>query len=413
MRQEKGRSPGNKLVIPEGKPYGPQRVVCEVFGKRDSNGDPIRAFKCKCIHCGTTKTFLLNNLETGNTKSCKCLRGEPGNKLKISIEQVFGCVSVIEELEKKTFPSGQSQRQFKVRCKCGNEFSITLSNLRREPETCGRKGCRQAWNKGKKTGKPSWNKREIPVGQKVHELTVKSEAPKSNGRTMIECECSCGERVVIPLMKLGRTKSCGHLRNKPSVNREHMPSGKQVGPYIVVAESRRNGEWWVDTHCNRNVAHTMAVRNLRKKAKKNSNDCTICLGKDRSERYRRLRPIANKFNKYLWRAFEYVGLSKTGMETFESLGYTKEDAFKHLSPFLGKPCQMCKIIILNKANSQIDHIEPLCRAKTKADVIRLNQLINLRIVCKECNRKKGGKFNDSIFAQNNHSVMVDISKMIA
>jgi len=42
-------------------------------------------------------------------------------------------------------------------------------------------------------------------------------------------------------------------------------------------------------------------------------------------------------------------------------------------------------------NYEIDHIIPISLAKTENDVIRLNQLNNLRLICKNCNRNKRDK----------------------
>ena len=41
-----------------------------------------------------------------------------------------------------------------------------------------------------------------------------------------------------------------------------------------------------------------------------------------------------------------------------------------------------------KINVQVDHIIPLCKAKTIEDVIKLNHISNLQLLTKEDNKKK-------------------------
>lgn len=396
MRQERAKCPGKKLVILPGKMYTFLRVLREVFTERDSKGNPVRAFDCQC-NCkkGTIDTYLLGNLESGNSKSCGCLRGEPGSKSKVSIGDRFGPIRITRELEERTFACGQSKRQFEGKCECGDIRPYLLGNLKKLKK---RKSCihqRKAPNKGIKTGKPSWNRKEIPVGELFWELTVEGEEPKVNGRTRVRCKCSCGEKAVVDLAKLrnGHTKSCGHLLNRPSVNRKWTIPGEKFGQHTVINEFAQKGEWWVNVYCDHNVPYTMTVRNLRKKGKRNS-DCA-CVAKKVGEWHHLRKPFTNMLNRALRNVLKEGGLSKVVGKAFKLFPYTKQAAFEHLHPFLGEECQECKSVILTLSNSQIDHIKPLCKAKTEAEVIALYRLVNLRMICKDCNHKKGGKFNES------------------
>jgi hypothetical protein len=74
--------------------------------------------------------------------------------------------------------------------------------------------------------------------------------------------------------------------------------------------------------------------------------------------------------------------------TFEYLGYSNMDLFIHLKEFLDKPCIICSTIIVVMNNSNIDHIIPLCIATSENDIVKLNQLSNLRLICKACNAAK-------------------------
>ena len=63
----------------------------------------------------------------------------------------------------------------------------------------------------------------------------------------------------------------------------------------------------------------------------------------------------------------------------------------HLGKWLDRPCEDCsKQLFLE--NSSIDHIKPLSLAKTEGEIIELNQLSNLRLVCRPCNSKKGDRY---------------------
>ncbi len=90
------------------------------------------------------------------------------------------------------------------------------------------------------------------------------------------------------------------------------------------------------------------------------------------------------------KAFHQINMPKSG-PTFELLGYTPEQLCNHLSTYLDKLCQDCGAQVVTLDHFHIDHIIPISTAKTEEDVIRLNQLNNLRLICPECNMKKGAK----------------------
>jgi len=92
----------------------------------------------------------------------------------------------------------------------------------------------------------------------------------------------------------------------------------------------------------------------------------------------------------VYRAFKNLKLIKGG-KTFELLGYTPKELYIHLMSFVNKPCvyNKCNIEeLITVENSQNDHIIPTCIAETKEDIIKLNQLNNLRLIHVECNLKK-------------------------
>lgn len=81
-------------------------------------------------------------------------------------------------------------------------------------------------------------------------------------------------------------------------------------------------------------------------------------------------------------------------KTFEMLKFNPQALNEHLSKYLNKFCMICckKTIALD--NSHIDHVKPTSLAKTEQEIIELNQLSNLRLICSTCNIKKGNKYGE-------------------
>lgn len=80
--------------------------------------------------------------------------------------------------------------------------------------------------------------------------------------------------------------------------------------------------------------------------------------------------------------------------TFKLLGFTPMDVFNALKQYLDKPCIICGVVIIDilSSSSHLDHIIPISVAKTMEDIIRLNQLSNLRLICRTCNIKKSDNY---------------------
>ncbi len=110
----------------------------------------------------------------------------------------------------------------------------------------------------------------------------------------------------------------------------------------------------------------------------------------KSNRKRQTDPVKNfamRVRCSIRKSFNKTGLLKRET-TFEMLGYSNIELHNHLNPYLDKPCECCLNIILDLKCSNIDHIIPMCTAQTEDDVVRLNQLSNLRLICKKCNSDK-------------------------
>lgn len=99
-----------------------------VLEKSDRRIDGRIVWKCKC-DCGNECFVPSNNLISGNTKSCGCLRlteDFTGKK--------FGRLTVLEKVSK----TGDTRVLYKCKCDCGNECIIGGNDLKRgTTRSCG------------------------------------------------------------------------------------------------------------------------------------------------------------------------------------------------------------------------------------------------------------------------------------
>jgi len=100
-----------------------------------------------------------------------------------------------------------------------------------------------------------------------------------------------------------------------------------------------------------------------------------------------LRHFESRIRNLVSQAFRRKDKSKPG-KVFDLLGFTAEQLYDHLSPFLGRPCVLCKSVIVEQWHSHIDHITPLFYANSTKEIIRFNALLNLRLICSTCNLRR-------------------------
>ncbi len=108
---------------------------------------------------------------------------------------------------------------------------------------------------------------------------------------------------------------------------------------------------------------------------------------------RKANPVwafADRIRNLLRIALNRRGLSKRG-KTFDLLGYTPQELWSHLSVYLGTSCEGGCGEIISLPICHIDHIIPLAVATTEDEIVALNALSNLRLLCAACNHKKHTK----------------------
>lgn len=125
-----------------------------------------------------------------------------GVKVKAPIGEVFGKLTVLEEVEHTYHPNGKMNRKVKVECECG---SVTIKSLQSvksgKQEACGL--CRVGAVKDLS-------------GVRVNRLVVTDKYSNINGKTHWECSCDCGNTNTFssPQLINARVHNCGECGTK-------------------------------------------------------------------------------------------------------------------------------------------------------------------------------------------------------
>ena len=117
----------------------------------------------------------------------------------------FGMLVVLEQLERKTYPSGGASTVWKCVCDCGNECNVTTGSLRRGTQSCG---CKQR--------SIARSQAENLEGQRFGRLVAIRRAPSRGKISYWECACDCGNIATIRSahLKNGSSQSCGCLHRE-------------------------------------------------------------------------------------------------------------------------------------------------------------------------------------------------------
>lgn len=225
-------------------------------------------------------------------------------------------------------------------------------------------------------------------------------------------ECECGARISKPIayVRCGKTSSCGCLRKQVTAQSRFKDlTGQKIGRLTVLeALPERTAHKHVQWRCLCECGNTTITTNLGKKNPTRSCGCIRVeqmrkLGASSKQanpisrtsaykaalkavkRQRAEVVVAERVSRLLSMALSAVGAVKSG-STFAMLGYTPAELRVHIERqfVVGMTWE-------NRHEWQIDHITPISTAKTKADVIALNQLSNLRPLWSILNNQKKAK----------------------
>ncbi len=173
---------------------------------------------------------------------------------------------------------------------------------------------------------------------------------------------------------------------------------KDDSEYRTVAKKSRDkynsspkGKQTIADYCKKHKEERLLIsRKWRKDNKERSNKLA-----NKSYHKRMLNPnnrIIKRIRSLLRLALKSKDLCKTN-KTFDLLGYSKQDLVNHIEQFVNKNCIACNQVKVILENSHIDHIKPISLASSLEEIIELNQLRNLRLICATCNHKKWSHYH--------------------
>lgn len=169
--------------------------------------------------------------------------------------QRFGSLTAIEIAPPFIQPSGKKVSAWKCQCDCGNTVNVRTDNLRNGHTTSCGCACGRVDIAGKQFGR----------------LTVSHYV----GDGQWECECECGNRVVVRTYNLnsGNTKSCGCLQKDRASEASFVSLvGNRYGKLLVVerVENNRFGHVCYRCKCDCGGETIIDATNLRNG---NTNSC--------------------------------------------------------------------------------------------------------------------------------------------
>lgn len=201
----------------EGNKYGSLTVLHRVEDKVSSSGRKYKQYLCKC-DCGSEVIVLKDNLLGGKTSRCKNCKTKiliessrkRGDKSDPPLGSVYGNLTIVEKFY-HTDSEGRKTQFYRCRCSCGNIIeSAKHSIIKGLTTSCG---CQSSRTKLRGKRIEIGSKTDPSIRSKFGSLTVvRIIPPEEGGEKKIECQCDCGNTVVVNKHSLlnGRHKTCGN-----------------------------------------------------------------------------------------------------------------------------------------------------------------------------------------------------------
>ncbi|MCL1983443.1 MAG: hypothetical protein FWG53_10235 [Clostridiales bacterium] len=180
------------------------------IGKRNVS---VRFYLCECS-CGNRIEVRCGDLQSGNIKSCGCLkrethRGAGNPKKPIEVGDKYERLTVLEDLgTREVGRQGARRRFFLCECDCGNKIEIPGNGIGERYKSCGclrREQCRKLILPGTVFGRLT-----------VLELCDPAERKPSEDVLIYKCQCECGSviKVAGTSLRTGNTRSCGCINRE-------------------------------------------------------------------------------------------------------------------------------------------------------------------------------------------------------
>ena len=231
-----------------------------VIAKSERSNGYRTYWLCRC-DCGNMKEVRNDSFGRGNTRSCGCLSKDVGKVASANIISMkFGKLTVVEKLASKN----DGYQWWLCECDCGNKIETRGAYLHRGRITdCG---CVDKMNqeaKSKESSEPKVKRKgnftpqaKDETGKKYGRLTVirRSTYVPKNGQACWDCECECGNSVMVSgtHLRTGHTTSCGCVSQAVREMIHHDLTGHKYGHWTVLGlspERRSNQRVWL-CQCN-------------------------------------------------------------------------------------------------------------------------------------------------------------------
>jgi hypothetical protein len=184
-----------------GKKYGKLIIKSEAYRIKNK-----KFVNCIC-ECGSKTITRIDQLISGNTKSCGCIQ-----KAEDFTGQQLDRLSVLS----KHLSSKCNAIQWNCKCSCGNIVVKSSAYLRRKKD----KSC------GCHLKDKTLKRQQSFIGKQFGSWLILEFVSSKNYKEKFKCRCECGTESIILLSSLqsGVSKSCGCLRKKDLIKKVIQPN---------------------------------------------------------------------------------------------------------------------------------------------------------------------------------------------
>ena len=350
-------------------------LVSRVFGRltvvsrQGSNRHKQALWLCECV-CSNKATISTNELKSGDTRSCGCLKAEAGiQKSKVFAGDIFGRLTVLSREPSK----GLGIAEWRCQCSCGR-IIVTLAS---------RLGSGSSKNCGFHINEMRPDRIIDLTGITFGRLKVLSVVQKAgHGRVKWFCICTCGKQKTITGADLrsGGSQSCGCLKDErwgAALDIKGHIFGRLTALEPHSQTPRGVWKWRCICQCGKeSIVRTSSL----------SKGYTVSCGCAVFNRDPSLRCHAIKLQGNV------IAHRRRAKKAGNGGNFTAaqiDDLYRIQKGLCAEPSCRCRL----RGKYHIDHIIPV-------DLGGTNWITNLQLLCPPCNRRKSNK-DPIVWAQEN------------